>query len=494
MELTHLSIVDTADCLAKKEFSAVEITDAYLERIKKLDTDINSYITVDEEGARKAAAEADAARSRGENGALLGVPLAIKDILQTVGMRMTAASKMLENYEATFDATAVQKLRTAGAVFLGKTNLDEFAHGASTENSAFGVTKNPWDTSRVPGGSSGGSAAAVAADLCAGSLGTDTGGSIRHPAAFCGIVGLKTSYGRVSRSGLSAMTSSTDVIGPMTKSVADAAILLDVIAGPDKLDQTSYFEVPATNQYLQATKSRHDLKGLKFGIPRGFVGTGLNKGVEQVFAKIEKTITEQGGEIVDVELPTAKYGVAAYYVITPSEISSNLARLDGIRYGHQTTVGKNLYEVYAKSRGEGFGAEAKRRIMVGTYALSHGYYDAYYKQAQRVRTLITRELEQVLSTVDFILTPSAPHVAFKIGAQVADPLQMYLEDIFMSPASLAGLPALSLPSGFAKPTDGEVELPVGMQFIGRRFDEAGLLAAGQVLENVLQVKQTRPQI
>lgn len=493
-DLTKLTITDTIAGLKEKSFSSREVTEAYLARIKTIDEKVHAYLSVDEAGALTTADEADARRAKGEDAALLGVPLAIKDIIQVVGMRMTAASKMLENYQSPYDATATAKLREAGAVFLGKTNLDEFAHGASTENSAFGPSKNPWDIERVPGGSSGGSASAVAADLCAGSLGTDTGGSIRHPASFCGIVGLKPSYGRVSRYGLSSMTSSTDVIGPMVKNVKDAALLLGVIAGEDGQDQTTFTGTPTADDYLGAMAQRSDLRGLKFGIPRAFVGDGLNAGVASVFETVSKKIVELGGEIVDVELPTAKYGVAAYYVITPSEISANLARLDGIRYGHQTTQGKNLFEVYAKSRGEGFGPEAKRRIMIGTYALSHGYYDAYYKQAQRVRTLITRELEQVLSIVDCIITPSAPHVAFKLGAQSSDPLKMYLEDIFMSPASLAGLPALSLPSGFAEPDDGATAMPVGTQFIGRRFDEATLLAIGNVLEQVLDVSNKKPNI
>lgn len=494
MDLTRLTITETIDGLKQKSFSSREVTSAYLDRIKKLDTELHAYLTIDEEGVLKQADEADKKIAAGEAGELLGVPLAIKDIIQVVGMRMTAASKMLENYQSPYDATATKKLRAAGAVFLGKTNLDEFAHGASTENSAFGSSKNPWDIERVPGGSSGGSASAVAADLCAGSLGTDTGGSIRHPSSFCGVVGLKPSYGRVSRYGLSSMTSSTDVIGPMVKSVRDAALLLGVIAGEDKNDQTSFNTNPTASDYLKIINERKDLSGLTFGIPRAFVGDGLHAGVAEVFANIEKKIIELGGKIVDVSLPTAKYGVAAYYVITPSEISANLARLDGIRYGHQTTNGKNLFEVYAKSRGEAFGPEAKRRIMLGTYALSHGYYDAYYKQAQRVRTLITRELEEVLKNVDCIITPSAPHLAFKIGAQSNDPLKMYLEDIYMSPASLAGLPALSLPSGFAKPDDGEKMLPVGTQFIGKRFDEGTLLAIGNVLEEVLSIAKQKPQL
>src|SRR3989338_1375478 len=366
MHLYELDVVATAEGLRQKEFSSVEATQAYLERIDNLNPKLNAYLTV-------AAAEA------------------------------LAASKILENYQSAYDATVIKKLKDAGAVILGKTNLDEFAHGASTENSAFGPTKNPWDATRVPGGSSGGSAAAVASDLCAGALGSDTGGSIRYPATFCGVVGLKTSYGRVSRSGLLSMTSSTDVIGPMTKTVSDAAALLQAIAGPDPLDQTAYPESPRRNEYEQAIKARNDFKGLKFGMPKEwFVAGGLTAGVEKVIHEAMEVIKKLGGELVDVSFPHPKYGIPVYYVITPSEISANLARYDGIRYGHHASHAKSLFDVYAKSRGEGFGPEAKRRIMLGTYALSHGYYDAYYLQAQKVRTIICRDFDEVFKSVDAI--------------------------------------------------------------------------------------------
>lgn len=494
MKLFELGIEELAAGLQKKEFSSAEVTKAYLVRIDNLNSKLNAYLSVAAEQALEAAKAADERRSRGEDGSLLGVPLAIKDNMTTVGMRTTAASKILENYEPSYDATVIKKLKDAGAVILGKTNLDEFAHGASTENSAFGPTKNPWDTTRVPGGSSGGSAAAVAADLCAGALGSDTGGSIRYPAAFCGVVGLKTSYGRVSRSGLLSMTSSTDVIGPMAKTVTDAAVLLQAIAGPDTLDQTTYPKSPRDNEYMEAIKALVDLKGLRFGVPKEWLSVGgLTEGAEKIIQKAIATVKELGGKVEEVSLPHAKYGIPVYYVITPSEISANLARYDGIRYGYHAREAKNLFDVYAKSRGQGFGPEAKRRIMIGTYALSHGYYDAYYLQAQKVRTIICRDFEKVFESVDAIIGPAAPHVAFKLGAQVDDPLKMYLEDIFMSPASLAGLPSLVLPAGFAKPEDGGSAMPVGLQIIGRRFDEATILSAGHIFEQATEHHIRRPK-
>lgn len=485
MELFALDIQDTAKGLAKKEFTSVEVTQAYLDRIEKLDGDIHAYLTVAPELALAEAKAADERRAKGESGDLLGVPLAIKDNMTTVGIRTTAASKILENYLPATDATVIGKLKKAGAVILGKTNLDEFAHGASTENSAYGPTKNPWDTSRVPGGSSGGSAAAVAADLCAGALGSDTGGSIRHPASFCGVVGLKTSYGRVSRSGLLSMTSSTDVIGPMTKTIADAAALLEVIAGPDELDSTTYPQALKAGEYMAATTQR-DLKGMKFGLPKEFFVDGaLTPGVQKVIEESIKRVESLGGSVQEVSLPSVKHSVPVYYVITPSEISANLSRYDGMRFGYRAPEAKNLFEVYAKSRGSRIGPEAKRRIMVGTYALSHGYYDAYYKKAQQVRTLIIRELESVLSDVDALLAPASPHVAFKLGEQIDDPLKMYVEDIFMSAASLAGLPSLVILAGLTPPENGGPDMPVGVQIIGRRFAESALLGIGAVFESSL---------
>lgn len=482
--LHELSVVETLAGLADKSFSAVEVTQNYLNRIDALNPTINAYLTVAHESALAEAARADERRQRGDASPLLGVPLAVKDVIMTLGIRTTAASKMLEHYQSSYDATAVQRLRKAGAVILGKTNLDEFAHGASTENSAYGPTKNPWNLSRVPGGSSGGSAAAVAADLCAAALGTDTGGSIRHPAGFCGVVGMKPSYGRVSRSGLLSMTSSTDVIGPLTKTAADAALLLELMAGPDHSDQTTAPTGIADKAYTSAVAATQDLNGKIIGVPRDFISHGMLPEVAKRFEEALAVAAAAGAKIVDIQLPNAKYGIAAYYVITPCEVSANLARFDGIRYGHQSSAADTLFAVYAKSRGEGFGPEVKRRIMLGTYALSAGYYDAYYKTAQKVRTVIIQELEAAFATCDFIATPTAPHVAFPIGEQSGDPLKMYLEDVFMSPASLAGLPAISLPMGHAAGNDG-LALPVGLQLVGRRFDEAGVLSASSVLAAAL---------
>ena len=483
-KLHELNLVETVAGLSAGEFSAVDVTKAYLDRIDALNPTLNAYLTVAHESALAAAEAADKKREEGERAPLLGVPIAVKDVIMTLGIRTTAASKMLEHYQSSFDATVVKRLRAAGVVILGKTNLDEFAHGASTENSAYGPTKNPWDTSRVPGGSSGGSAAAVAADLCAAAIGTDTGGSIRHPASFCGVTGMKPSYGRVSRSGLLSMTSSTDVIGPMTKTVADAAVMLEIMAGGDDADQTTSPEAVVRGTYSTAIAESRDLRGKKIGVPRDFIATGMLPTVADRFEQALAAAKAAGAEIVDIQLPTARYGIAAYYVITPCEVSSNLARFDGIRYGHQSKAADSLFMVYAKSRGEGLGPEVKRRVMLGTYALSAGYYDAYYKTAQKVRTVIVRELEAALTQCDFIATPTAPHVAFPIGEQSNDPLKMYLEDIFMSPASLAGLPAISIPMGLVPGSDG-VHLPIGLQLIGRRFDEAGLLSSSALLEKQL---------
>lgn len=494
MTLHELTLLETLDGLRQKKFSAVEVTTDYLNRIKKYDKEINSYITVAEESALTQAKDADKRRAAGEDSLLLGIPIAIKDNQTTVGIRTTAASKILENYLPSYDATSVKKIKEAGAIILGKTNLDEFAHGASTEYSAFGVTKNPWDQTRVPGGSSGGSAAAVAADLAAVSLGSDTGGSIRQPASFCGVVGLKTSYGRVSRSGLLSMTSSTDVIGPIAKDVADAALLLGVIAGEDNKDQTCAPDSVQPDQYLKIISSKKDLSGITLGVPRDFISAGVDSVVLSVIDESIKQLQALGAKVVDIKLPHASYSVPVYYVITPSEVSSNLARYDGIRFGYNSDEAKNLYDVYAKSRGQGFGREAKRRIMIGTYALSYGYYDAYYLQAQRVRTLITQELDEAFRSVDAILTPVSPHVAFKIGENINDPIKMYLEDVFMVVASLAGLPALSLPVGFSKPEKGNTEMPVGLQIIGRRFDEATILSIGKCYEGVINWRSKKPSL
>jgi aspartyl-tRNA(Asn)/glutamyl-tRNA(Gln) amidotransferase subunit A len=468
MKLNQLTIKQAIEKLDAGEITAVALTRACLDRIKEVDDKIKACLTVCESEAMDEAKKADERRAKGEKGGLLGIPYIAKDNILTRGVRTTAASKILENYIAPFDATVIKKLREAGAVLLAKSNLDEFAHGASTENSAFGTTHNPWNLDCVPGGSSGGSAAAVAADMCLFALGTDTGGSIRCPAAFCGITGLKPTYGRSSRFGLVAMTSSTDVPGPLAKTVEDAALVLEIIAGIDGRDAAVVDEkIPPYSKKLEGS-----MKDVKIGIFDGFFGEGLDAEVKKsVEAAIEK-FKSMGAIVVPISLPHIKYAIPVYYIITPSEVSSNLARFDGIKYGFSEKEADNLLEVYTKSRGKGFGREAKRRIMLGTYALSAGYRDAYYLQAQRVRTKIKEELDYELSRVDFILTPTQPTPAFKIGENTSDPLKMYLEDIFVSGPSLAGLPAISIPCGFAN------GLPVGMQLIGARFDESKLFQVG----------------
>lgn len=470
MELNKLTITDAIKKLNKGEITSLDLTKACLKRIKEVDGKLKACLTVCEKEALAEAKAADARRSKGETGELLGIPYLAKDNILTRGVKTTAASKILENYIAPYDATIIRKLKNAGAVLLGKTNLDEFAHGASTENSAFGTTHNPWDLDRVPGGSSGGSGAAVAADMCLFALGTDTGGSIRCPAAFCGITGLKPTYGRSSRFGLIAMTSSTDVPGPLTKTVADAAIVLSAIAGVDKHDGTTVNTTPP------APLVRGEIKGLTIGLPKEYFIDGTDKGVAEAVEKAIEKLKELGAKFKEVSLPHTKYGVPVYYIITPSEVSSNLARFDGIKYGLSVENGErdktDLMSIYTKSRGKGFGPEAKRRIMLGTYALSAGYFDAYYLQAQKVRTKIKQEFDKILEGVDCLLTPTSPHAAFKIGEQSSDPLKMYLEDIFVTGASLAGLPAISVPCGF------DNGLPVGLQLIGKRFDEATLFKVG----------------
>lgn len=471
MKLNQLTIKQAGKMLADKEISSVELTKACLKRNKEVDGKIKACLTVCEKEALVEAKAADERRVRGENGELLGIPYLAKDNILTRGVRTTAASKILENYIAPYDATIIKKLKQAGAVLLGKTNLDEFAHGASTENSAYGVTHNPWDLSRVPGGSSGGSAAAVAADMCLFALGTDTGGSIRQPASFCGIVGLKPTYGRSSRFGLIAMTSSTDVPGPLTKTVEDAGLVLSAIAGMDENDATT---VNAKIPFARPLKG--GLDKITVGLPKEYFTPDIDKGVAKLIDQAIEDFKKLGVKFKQVSLAHTKYGVPVYYIITPSEVSSNLARFDGIKYGLSVEGGEraktDLISIYTKSRGQGFGPEAKRRIMLGTYVLSAGYYDAYYLQAQKVRTKIKQEMDKVLETVDCLLTPTSPHAAFKIGEQAQDPLKMYLEDIFASGASLAGLPAISIPCGF------DNGLPVGVQLIGKRFDEAKLLRIG----------------
>ena len=494
MGLNTFTIKQAGKMLADKEISSVELTKACLKRIKQVDGQIKACLTVCEKEALAEAKAADVKRAKeqGRAGAghdllLLGIPYLAKDNILTRGVRTTAASKILENYIAPYDATVIRKLKQAGAVLLGKTNLDEFAHGASTENSAFGPSHNPWDLDRVPGGSSGGNAAAVAAGMCLFALGTDTGGSIRQPASFCGVVGLKPTYGRSSRFGLIAMTSSTDVPGPLTKAVEDAAIVLSVISGADKNDATT---VDKSHPSPLLAKEKGNLKGLSIGLPKEYFIDGTDKGVAEALNQAIEEFKKLGAKFKQVSLPHTKYGIPVYYIITPAELSSNLARHDGIKYGLSVEDGErgktDLMSIYTKSRGQGFGQEAKRRIMLGTYALSAGYYDAYYLQAQKVRTKIKQEMDQVLETVDCLLTPTSPHAAFKIGQQSNDPLKMYLEDIFVTGVNLTGLPAISIPCGF------DHGLPVGMQLIGRRFDEATLFRVGQSYEQATEWHKMKP--
>lgn len=469
MEIKDLTIKDVKVGFAKKEFSSEELQAEILKLIEKENKKLNAYLSVFEDSFH-------APRST-LHASLAGVPCAIKDNILVEDAICTAGSKILENYVSVYDAVVIKKLREAGAVILGKTNLDEFAMGSSTENSAFGPTKNPHDLSRVPGGSSGGSAAAVAAGLAIFALGSDTGGSIRQPASFCGVVGLKPTYGRVSRYGLMAMASSLDQIGTLTKNVYDSALVLSIIAGQDKFDSTSVSkDVPDYTSGID-----RPIKGLKIGVPKEYFGEGLNDDVENAINKAISKFQNLGAEIIDISLPHSEYALAAYYIIMPSEVSSNLARYDGIKYGY--SVGdraKNLLEIYLKSRGAGFGEEARRRIMLGTYALSAGYYEAYYRKAQQVRTLIKNDFEDAFKKVDVIVGPTAPTVAFKLGEKINDPLSMYLEDVYTVAINLAGIPAISIPCGFVK--EGGKDLPVGLQIIGKHFDEASILRAAYNFE------------
>jgi len=478
----NLTIKSFHEGLVAKKFSAREVTESYLAKIKTQNADLNAYLSVAEPQALEAADAADALVSEGkEVPALAGVPLGVKDNILIKGLPMTAASRILEYYTASYDAGVITKLKTQHAVFLGKTNLDELAMGSSTENSAFGTTRNPHDKDRVPGGTSGGSAAVVAADIALAALGSDTGGSIRQPAGLCGVVGFKPTYGAVSRSGLSAMASSLDQIGPLAKTVEDAAILYKAIAGNDPLDATSTDKGAAAAANIEKLPALDEVKKLTIGIPREYFLDGLD---EEVSTRVEgaiKKLKKLGFKFKEVSLPYTKYALSTYYIVMPAEVSSNLARLDGIRYSRIAGVddGK-LLDIYLKQRGLGFGTEAKRRILLGTFVLSSGYYDAYYEKAQRVRSLITQDFTNAFNEVDVLLTPVAPSVAFKIGEKVNDPMSMYLEDIFTIPTSLAGLPGLSLPTE-PYPLGGS-KLPIGFQLIGKRWHEADILNIGRWYE------------
>ena len=485
MPQTHeLTLTQAAAKLEAKELSSVDLTKAALARIEAAEPKVHAFVTVDAEGALKAAAEADARRAKGDTGPLLGMPLALKDNLSTRGLRTTCSSKMLEPYVPPFDATVVGKLRSAGAVFLGKTNLDEFAMGSSTENSAFGVTHNPWDLDRVPGGSSGGSAAAAAAGFGFGALGSDTGGSIRQPASLCGIVGLKPTYGRVSRYGLVAFASSLDQIGPMARTVADAAVLSQAIDGHDVMDSTSV-DRPVPDYTAALTRG---VKGLRIGLPKEYFVDGMDPEVAAAVKSAVKSLEAQGAVVKEVSLPHTEHCLSVYYLLATAEASSNLARFDGVRYGFRA-LAESLVPQYMKTRAQGFGPEVKRRIMLGTYALSSGYYDAYYKRAQQVRTLIAQDFAGAFAAVDVIATPTAPTPAFKIGEKADDPLTMYLSDIFTISINLAGVPAISLPCGFSSKG-----LPIGLQLIGKAFDESTLFAAAAAYEGAHDWKDRRPNV
>ena len=455
---------ELAQALANGEISSVELTQSYLDRIKKYNEELNSYITVCEESALVQAKEADKKRVHSDSSPLLGIPLAHKDIFCTNGVTTTCGSRMLHNFIAPYDATVVGKFNDAGVVMLGKTNMDEFAMGSSNETSFFGPVRNPWDTNRVPGGSSGGSAAAVAADLCTMATGTDTGGSIRQPAAFCGITGFKPSYGRVSRWGMIAFASSLDQAGPLTKSAEDAALMTNVMAGLDKKDSTS-IDKPVEDYTATLNDS---LEGLKIGIPKQHFAEGLTadveKGIQEALCEYEKL----GASITEVDLPNNHLSVSAYYVVAPAEASANLSRYDGVRYGYRCANPADLEDMYNRTRSEGFGEEVKRRILVGTYALSAGYYDAYYRKAQKIRRLIKNDFVETFKEVDVIIGPTSPHTAFELGTKT-DPVTMYLEDIYTIAVNLAGLPAISIPAGIAN------GLPLGMQIVGRDFGEAKIL-------------------
>lgn len=474
MDLHKLTIHELHELLVKKEVTSREAAEALYRQIKKVDGKVGAYLTLTEEEAFRQADQVDHKIARGEViGDLAGVPVGLKDILCTKGIRTTCGSKILEEYIPFYDGTVVKRLKERDAVILGKFNMDEFAMGSSTENSGFQITRNPWNLERIPGGSSGGSAAAVAADECIAALGTDTGGSIRQPASCCGVVGLKPTYGRVSRYGLVAFASSLDQIGPITKDVEDCAILMNAISGYDPYDSTSVnVEVPDYKQSLIK-----DIKGIRIGIPDEYFIEGMDPDVEKSVTQAIDHFKKWGAEVQKISLPHIEYAVATYYIICTAEASSNLARYDGVKYGLRPKGFRDLMEMYTRTRAEGFGKEVKRRIILGTYVLSAGYYEAYYRKASQVRTLMRMDFEEAYQKVDVVITPTAPTPAFRIGEKVEDPLQMYLSDIFTIPVNLAGIPAISIPCGFS-----HEELPIGLQIMGKHFDEGKLLRVAYTFE------------
>ena len=484
IEVKSLTVVEAGKLLRRKEVSSVELIRAYLDRIEAVDPKIQALMTLTDELALEQAKEADVAISRGEAHALTGIPVVLKDVLCTKGIRTTCSSKMLENFIPPFDAAVVERLRDRGAVIVGKTNMDEFAMGSSTENSAYFTTRNPWDTSRVPGGSSGGSAAAVASGFAPAALGSDTGGSIRQPAAFCSVTGLKPTYGLVSRYGLIAFASSLDQIGPFARDVADTAIMLNAIAGHDLRDSTSVPQ-PETDYYGCLGG---DVRGMRIGIPKEYLAQGVTREVKATLDAALKVYEDLGCSIEECSLPTTDAALAVYYIIAPSEASANLARYDGVKYGFSYKDTDSMWQAMEKTRAIGFGPEVKRRIMLGTYALSAGYYDAWYVKAQRVRTVIRREFDAAFEKYDALITPTAPTVPFKIGEKAADPFSMYLSDICTIPVNIAGLPGISIQGGFAN------NLPIGLQIIGKPFAEKTILKLGHAFQQNTDWHKRLPKI
>jgi aspartyl-tRNA(Asn)/glutamyl-tRNA(Gln) amidotransferase subunit A len=488
MDLHTLTIAKARKLLSQGQISSVELTQAFLDRVDLYEEGIGAFITLDKDGALAQAAWADKQIAAGNQAPFTGIPIALKDLLCTRGVKTTCASKILGNFVPQYDATVVEKLKKDAAVLIGKTNLDEFAMGSSTENSAFKVTKNPWNPDHVPGGSSGGSAAAVAAQFCCAALGTDTGGSIRQPASHCGVVGLKPTYGRVSRFGLVSYASSLDQIGPITRDVRDAAMMMNLIGGNDPKDSTSARQaVPDFTRALEQFE-KNSLKGMRAGIPKEYLGVeGIDPEVSAMFDQAKTILESLGVEIVEISLPHTPYVVAAYYIIAPCEASSNLARFDGVRYGIRDNSSQDLIEMYKKTKSSGFGPEVQRRIIIGTYALSAGYYDAYYGRASQVRTLIMKDFSTAFDQCDLILSPVAPTPAFKIGENTGDPLTMYLSDIFTLSANMAGVPGISVPAGVSA-----AGLPMGIQMMGKHFDETSLLRAGFGFERALDLTPRFP--